>query len=267
MKRILVVWEDKAFTQMALVVRRRMPARAPEDAMFPKVLFHTAAGNGKFAHYVGSTWTNVRGSGTPGDPGPIDHLVCVVDGDKLAQLLPKAVNRPDGSAPIGAWHQHAIDEWTSYLRASVDPSVDPLTVHGHVLRWSKESFALAGYDRPSAANCLGLDLAKPAVLAVLTACKPDPRTILAAEFSDHFRSPLRCLEQLRAESGVPGTTKNAPEVDDCIKALALAPDHLAVLCARVPDVDRIVDLLWLLAASTPPLQTAPSAPAKRPKRR
>ena len=41
------------------------------------------------------------------------------------------------------------------------------------------------------------------------------------------------------------TRKNDPDVDDAL--FALAKSSAAVVSGRVPDIDRLVDLIWALA--------------------
>lgn len=255
MTRILVVWEDDRFETLNLFVKRRLNARKPpSQVVFPRVMFHTSRGNGRFKPYVRDTWTQVRGKGLPGDPGPIDHLLCVVDGDKLHGLLPSVGNPSTQSAAV--WHPGANAAWQAYLHQQVDPSVPAGTVHGHVLRWCKESLALAGHDQPPAARHLGLDPDKKALQEYLAACSPDPRQVPDKDFSDHYWKPVTCLDGARKALQIGGSIKNAIEIDDTLRELV--EQHLPLVCSRVADIDQIVDLLWSL--STPGGAPAPAAP-------
>lgn len=259
MTRVLVVWEDDRFEMLNRFVKGRLATRKPpEQPTFPHVMFHTSRGNGRFKPYVRDTWTRIRGSGLPGDAGPIDHLICVVDGDKLHELLPSVSNPATNAPPVDEWHQAAMVAWQDYLRKEVDPSVPPSTVHGCILRWCKESLALAGYDQPPAVEFLGLDPRSPGLQAYLLACKPEPGKVAAPGFSDSYPKPVSCLDKARSKAGCsPGSIKNTPEIDDTLKALAQG--HLDLVCSRVPDIDQIVDLLWRLS-----VPGRPPAPAENP---
>jgi hypothetical protein len=86
--RVLVVWEDAQWDSLHRIAKVALNRRRPAGtAAFPTLLGHTSRGNGKFEGYVASTWTNVRANGLPTSGGAIDHLVCVVDADKIAELL------------------------------------------------------------------------------------------------------------------------------------------------------------------------------------
>lgn len=253
MTRLLVVWEDNYRDALGLFVTRRLSMRVRAGDAFPKVLFHTCRGNGNFAHYVSSTWRNVRGKGLPGDPGKIDHLVCVADGDRLHDVLPTIGLPPKAAADVSSWHSAAERDWNDHLRSLCDPSVAPDTVHGRVLRWSKESLALAGYDRrASMLDTLGIDIESDFVRNTLRACSPPPTDVADEAFSDTYSRPLRCLRGLQPDKAV---QKNAPEIDDALRALA--KNDLALICKRVPDLERLVDLILELSSSTTPV-AAPS---------
>ena len=251
MTRVLVVWEDKNFESLDVASKRLVRALAADPtAIAPIVLGHTARGNGVFERYVETTWPVAKARGLPRDAYPIDHLICVVDGDRLHDLLRGEVNRaPDDAAEVSVWHQRAERSWQTYLRDRC-PTDGPAstTVHGIVLRWAKESAALAGYDQPMSRAALDLPVGDRAN-AVLSKCSPDPRTVPDDRFTDTFRKPLGCLRLLRPDRTL---DKMSPEIDDAIKAFAKHQPLL--LRARVPDLARIADLIWDLhgAATTPP---------------
>jgi hypothetical protein len=276
MTRILVAWEDRLHTTLDLFVKRRLSARAPAgETRFPEVLFHTSAGNGSFTRYVGSTWDNIRGKSLPTNPGPIDHLVCVVDGDRLHEQL-EAVGRPPAStADLAAWLSAAEQAWQDHLQ-SLCNNAPKTTVHGRILRWSKESLVLAGYDREAAKQHLGLDMQSPTLKEHLARCVPVPASVANASFSSTFRRPLRCLTELDEAQRAPRPSsliKNAPELDDTLRALVR--DDCALVAERVPDIDRLADLMWQLAMPAPPAAAAPlpavsppaAPPGKRTKKR
>lgn len=271
MTRVLVVWEDDYAEPLGLITKRLVRATAPDpSAIVPGLLFHTTRGNGAFERYVQRTWPAVRPTGQPKDPGLIDHLVCVIDGDRLHDLMPAEVPHPpaEGRA-VSVWHAAAERCWQTYLHAKCDPAGPPrASVHGVVLRWSKESLLLAGYDQPAME-----DLAIPAedadIAEALDACKPRPQDIEAALFTDTFRRPGVCLELLRKARGLGALHKNAPEIDDALRALGR--DSLPVVRSRVPDMARIADLVWRLHQPVPTPAPEPSpaperSPAKKPRR-
>src|SRR5580698_2953714 len=113
MTRVLAVWEDDSWKPLGHIVKRLVRITAPaSDAEIPAVLGHTTQGNGNFERYAHITWPAVRPRGLPADPGMIDHLVCIVDGDRLRDLLPQKVAQPPTEASaIAAWHAAAERTW------------------------------------------------------------------------------------------------------------------------------------------------------------
>lgn len=259
MTRVLVVWEDRYYDTLGPFVKRRVAVRAPPGhAAFPQVLFHTAHGAGGFKRYVASTWDNARAKGLPLDKGPIDHLVCVVDGDKLHDHIELTSRPPTVAASVPAWLEAAEQTWHEHLRGLCD-NAPKGTVHGRILRWSKESVILAGYDRDSIKQSLGIDIQAVAVKEHLARCVPTPPAIENMDFSNTFRRPLQCLKELDKAQRTPNASvlvKNAPELDDALRGLVR--NDCATIAERVPDIDRLADLVWQLAMPAP----LPAAPAE-----
>jgi hypothetical protein len=107
---------------------------------------------------------------------------------------------------------------------------------------------------------LGIDHRSTPVEEHLARCSPAPSTVEKTSFSSTFRKPLRCLADLDAAQRAPrppALSKNAPELDDVLRALAR--DDCALVAERVPDIDRIADLIWQL--TTRPEPGIPDAPA------
>jgi hypothetical protein len=267
MTRVLVVWEDTYWEPLKGLMRSLVRARSPALGVeIPSVLCHTARSNSAFDRYAHTTWPAVRSKGLPTDPGPIDHLVCVVDADRLHDLLPARIPRPPGeTGAIAAWHVAAEREWQEHLRAQCDPSGPAVsTVHGAVLRWAKESLLLAGYDQPAMGAHLEIASEHPDVAAVLATCKPHPRDIADERFTDTYRRPSTCLKLLREARKLGALHKNAPEIDDALRALAR--ESLAKVRDRAPDIARIAALIWALhqgeAIATPPAPTPPGGSRK-----
>lgn len=271
--RVLVVWEDFYFQTLGPFVKKRLAARAAaaggrnpgashlpaEQPRFPELLFHTSHGNGGFQRYVSSTWENVRAKGLPGNPGPIDHLLCVVDGDKLHERIPGISRAPALDLPT--WLTSAEHTWEEHLRA-LCKSAPRSSVHGRLLCWSKESLVLAGYDRSAFQQVLGIDLRSDPVDAHLARCVPVPSGVPNGSFSSTFRHPLRCLTELDSAHRAPrppALSKNAPELDDVLRALVR--DDCALIAERVPDIDRLADSIWSLATNPASATPAPSVPA------
>lgn len=266
MTRILVAWEDSYFDGLSRLVRRRLLALAPDPtADPPRVEFHTARGNSKFSRYVESTWTSARRVGLPGAPGVFDHLVCVVDADKLRDLMPTLPEQPREAAKVGAWHAKLHAAWEQKLHGWVDGSVPTTTVHGLVLRWSRESALLAGYDCAPFEEHLGFNVDGDAVRAFLRSeCDPSPLALPdAGAFTDTFTKPYACLSRAFAKQGISLPQKNDARFEDVMRSLA--KDHAETVCARVPDLDALTRLLWRLA--TPTLDVAPGAAPATPVRR
>ena len=206
-----------------------------------------------------TTWPAVRSKGLPADPLPINHLVCVVDADRLHDLLPARVPHPPGEVDaIAAWHAAASREWQEHLRTQCDPSGPPTaTVHGVVLRWAKESLLLAGYDQPAMKTHLDVDAEDPEVAPILARCTPRPRDIADDRFTDTYCRPSNCLKLLREARKLGALHKSAPEIDDALRALAR--ESLAKLRDRVPDIAHIAALIWDLHRGEP--LVAPTMPA------
>ncbi len=252
MTRVLVVWEDAEWKVLGALMKRIVQVTAPPATVqYPAVLGHTVEGNGRFAHYVESTWPRVRSGGLVLDKGPIDHLVCVIDGDRAHELVAAISKPPKDAATVGAWHLQAEAAWTTWLRQRCAAAGPPsTTVHGVVLRWAKESVLLAGYDQPALAAHLEIEPDHPDVVAALRDdCTPDPRTVADAAFVDTFRQPLRCTDLLGKARKLPPIDKNAPEIDDAIRDLTR--QSLSIVRARVPDLARLATLTWTLHAPSP----------------
>lgn len=259
MTRVLVVWEDTYCESLGGLVKRLVHARAPApDAEMPIVLPHTSRGNGGFDRYVHTTWPAIRVRGLPVDPLPIDHLVCVVDGDHLHELLPLKVPRPPAGVPaVAAWHAAAERAWHEHLRAQCDAGGPPeTTVHGVVLRWAKESLLLAGYDQPAMEAHLDVAAGHPGVAATLARCRPRPEGVDDALFTDTYRQPSTCLKSLREVCGLDVLHKSAPELDDALRALGR--ESLAKIRDRVPDLAHLAALVWELHRGPPARPVAPT---------
>jgi hypothetical protein len=265
--RVLVVWEDDYCEPLGVLLKRVVRAHAPSpDADLPRVLRHTSRGSSAFDRYAHTTWPAIRARGLPADPGPVDHLVCVVDADRLHELLPARVPHPPTEpTAVGAWHTAAEHGWREHLRAQCDPNGPPVaTVHGVVLRWAKESLLLAGYDEAAMEAHLDLAVGHPDVATALARCTPRPADVADARFTDTYHRPSKCLKQLREARGLAPLHKRAPEIDDALTTLAR--DSLAKVCSRVPDLARLAALVWELHRGAPE-PTAVAEPASRAKKK
>ncbi len=268
MTRVLVAWEDEYFEGLKLLVRKRLPALAPDrNATPPLVDWITSRGNGKFELLVSKTWPNVRGRGLPGNPGVLDHLVCVVDADKLCDLMPTLPAIPQRPEQIPGWHATAERAWHAKVRGWGGDSVPAGSVHGLVLRWSRESALLAGFDKEPFREHLQFDIENADVSAFLQkGCAPSPLALPEAGiFSDTFAHPHRCLERAFEKQKLRVPSKNDAVMDDVLRALAR--DYAEVVCTRVPDLDALARFIWRLSlpAPPPPPPAAPDTPT--PKRR
>ena len=115
---MLVVWEDTYFEPLAEILGQvvRKLARSP-DGSRPSILHHTARSNTAFDRYVGTTWPKISPRGLPMNPGPIDHVICVIDADKISDLLQQDVPHPPSDAnQIASWHIAAEHAWQLRLR-------------------------------------------------------------------------------------------------------------------------------------------------------
>ncbi|HWO24326.1 MAG TPA: hypothetical protein VNO30_36530 [Kofleriaceae bacterium] len=246
MTRVLVVWEDAHCESLGDLVKRAVNAHGAPDAVArPTVVRHTSRGNGAFSRYVHDTWPLARARGVPLDPRPIDHVICVVDADRLHELKVVAAPPSDTNA-TAAWHEEAERAWKGWLHSHCAPDGPPVaTVHGLVLRWAKESALLAGFDQPAWARLLDVEISAPATQAELRRqCKPHPSEISDAAFTNTFRRPLSCLQIVRQACKLSRLDKNDPTIDDALKALAR--ESLPTVLARVPDLARLASLIWSL---------------------
>jgi hypothetical protein len=280
MTRVLVVWEDAHCEALGALIRRAVRTRSAPDAVAgPAVVCHTSRGNGTFARYVRDTWPLARVRGVPLDPHPIDHMICVVDADRLHELKGVVTAPPDATA-TDAWHAEVERAWQGWLRSQCDPDGPPVTtVHGLVLRWAKESVLLAGFDQPAWVRFLEVDTSALAVQTELRRqCTPYPSEVPDVSFTSTFRRPLSCLHLVRQACRLSRLDKNDVAIDDAL--YALARESLPTVLARVPDLGRLTSLIWSLHQGGPepetvqgaahlrePTKKAPRATGAAPKRR
>jgi hypothetical protein len=271
MTRVLVVWEDAHCEALSVLMERAIRAHSAPDAVArPTVIRHTSRGNGKFSRYVRDTWPRARVRGVPIDPHPIDHMICVVDADRLHDLLSVAAPPPDVTAR-DAWHAAAERDWQVWLHSQCAPDGPPVTtVHGLLLRWAKESVLLAGFDQPAWKQFLEVDTSARAVQTELRRqCTPHPSEVSDVLFTNTFRRPLSCLQIVRQACKLGRLHKNDVTIDDAV--YALARESLPTILARVPDLARLTSLIWSLHHGVPepeagPVTRHPRAPAKKPQR-
>lgn len=265
MTRVLVVWEDAYCESLGELVKRAVRAHtAPDAVVSPTVVRHTSRGHGAFARYVHETWPLARARGVPLDPQPIDHMICVVDGDRLHELEVVAAP-PPAAAAIDGWHAAAERAWQGWLRSKCAPDGPPVTtVHGVVLRWAKESVLLAGFDQPAWARFLEVDASAPAVQTELRRqCTPHPSEVPDGLFTNTFRRPLSCLKLLRQACKLSRLDKNDVSIDDAVSALVR--ESLPTLLARVPDLARLTSLIWSLHHGVPERDVEPATrPPRKP---
>lgn len=269
MTRVLVVWEDAHCESLGELVKRAVRVRSkPDGTAGPTVVRHTSRGHGAFARYVHDTWPLARARGVPLDPHPIDHVICVVDADRLHELKVVAT-APSEVSQTDAWHAKAEPAWRDWLHSQCDPDGPPrTTVHGIVLRWAKESVLLAGFDQPAWARHIEVDISAPAVQAELRReCKPHPGEVPDASFTNTFRRPLSCLQLVRQACKLSRLHKSDVTIDDAL--YTLARESLPALLARMPDLARLTSLIWSLHDNGPAPAAVPepeAAPVTRPPR-
>jgi len=240
MKRVLVVWEDRYFDALHGVLKAALARReSVPGALRGQLAADSANTNSAFARYAGETWPRVSAVGTPRDPRPLDHVVFVIDGDAIHRLIPATAKRPRRASDVPRWHQEAEAAWNHYLHSQVGSRIASATVHGLVLRWSRESVVLAGWDGPSVSYALSIDVEHADVKKALAACDPNPLRVDPAGFTDHFRAPFDCLNNLRRARGIVALDKNDPEVDDALRSMARS--ELSLIESRVPDLTRLAE--------------------------
>jgi hypothetical protein len=264
--RVLVAWEDHYCDALESVLKRSIAAeRRESDADAPVVLSLATRGNGRFEKLVSDTWPNASAKGTPSSPGRIDHLVCVIDADKLHEIVSRV--RPpsalgDDLSAIVAWQRAAELAWNEHVRSWAASSSDPRTVHGALLCWSKESLVLAGFDQPAMKSQMGLSIDDEAVQSFVASCEPSPTRVEAATFSQRFRKPMSCLERLFEAQMLSFPAKGDATIDDALRALGR--ESLASLRDRVDSLRALTELLWRLHRPAPPStpDAAPSVASK-----
>lgn len=240
MKRVLVVWEDRYFDALHGVLKAALARReSVPGALRSQLAADSANTNSAFARYAGETWPRVSAVGTPRDPRPLDHVLFVIDGDAIHRLIPVTAKRPSKAADVPRWHHEAEAAWSHYLRSQAGSRVASTTVHGLVLRWSRESVVLAGWDGPSVSAALSIDVEHADVKRALAACDPNPLRVDPARFTDHFRAPFDCLNNLRRARGIAALDKNDPEVDGALRSMPLS--ELSLIETRVPDLTRLAE--------------------------
>lgn len=247
MSKILVVWEDRFSTKLDLCLKRALRHLGLSS---PALFFDKVLGYGGFGSYVAESWPEAVRHGLAlaanKSGGPIDHLVCVADADRAHECC--SVDNPSGvSGPTSAWIDGANERWTQKLRETATAAPD--RVHGRFLRWSQESLLIAAHDVDPSLAALGCrDRAR--VEKHLRACSPSPFAITDGEFADTFRRPERCLEDMLKAAGARVPKKGAPARGDAIEA---ASHHaMAKLCARVPDLAALANLVTALPAALEP---------------
>lgn len=175
----------------------------------------------------------------------VDRVVCVADADRPSNLVPgfRAAPAPGNEALLEAWVRELESAWkahlvkTAHLDASQSARVEVLC-----LRWSKESVLIAAHDALVAACEAPL---RPQVDELLAKCIPaDPRSTPDEGFTDRFRDPQRCVEQvLRAGKSEPyGRYKKGRDDEDILRE-KVTPAHYEALLKRCPDLVRLLDLL------------------------
>ena len=265
-RRIAIAWEDRYWEPLHDVLVRRREANRPAGTTDNiDFLPFPVLGNGNFAPFVADDWPTAHARGFVNKPGPVEHVICVADADALHAHVPAMAPPPSLPADVGGWLTTAEQQFLSHLRAK---SHKPATVHAVLLRWAKESLTLAAYDRPQAADKLGLQITHTQVQKHLAKCVPAPGSVHDAVFTDTFRLPVTCVDGILTAQGLPAVGKGA-FMDDVIRALS--GNDLAVVCARVPDIDRLLQLAWSLVTaprrSPAPPPPSPPTPAKRPAKR
>ena len=94
-------------------------------------------------------------------------------------------------------------------------------------------------------------------------CRPHPSEVPDASFTNTFRRPLSCLQLVRQACKLGQLDKNDVAIDDAVSALAR--ESLPTLLARVPDLARLVSLIWSLHQGEPELgRKAVSEPEAAP---
>jgi hypothetical protein len=217
----------------------------------------------RFEKLVSDTWPNASAKGTPSSPGRIDHLVCVIDADRLHEIV-AGVRPPsapgDDVGAVAAWQRAAERAWSELLRSWTGSSSDPATVHGSLLCWSKESVLLAGFDQPAMKSQMGFDIDDAAVQSFVASCEPSPGAVDARTFSQRYRKPMSCLAKLFDAQKLSFPAKNDPTIDDALRELGR--ESLAVLRERVDSLRALTELVWRLhrpTASSTPVEAPSSA--------
>lgn len=227
---LLVVYEDCYYSEidraLRRVVRRDGVLTVPREC-------HSVKGVTNFRPFVGAEWRRFRDQGFPmkGKPRP-KALLCIADADAVAVQLGVTAR----AQPYDDWITRAEDEFTRLLRSNTDR---PEQVHGALLRWNLESTLIAAYDEPDAMQRLAGEepVNTKRLDEFLHDCRPDPRTVEDAAFTDTFEGSQKCLMALQEGMQWRRLKKGDRRKDD---ALTWMTEHrLEKLVARVPDLGRI----------------------------
>lgn len=247
--KIALVWEDRHFDGLRAVGRaaarqlRKEPPSLPPSHLFDDSI----QGYGGLKSHVRRDWARMRAHGLPKSPGPIDHIIYVLDADVAHEFLD--IDPLPGSESTDSWHRLASQALEGRIRGW--STRDPERAHGILLRWAKESLILAAHDIDEAIGLLNRDASVDRARESLYAdCSPDPRRVEDADFIETFRSTKQCMEVVQASFGLGKLRKSDSRTSEVLRKAAGSDIHR--LLGRIPDLRALAEKIIALSHSIEP---------------
>lgn len=232
MKSIVLAYEDQYCEELHRLVRALR-----RDAGQPGLVLESRAvrGTGNFAEEV----PKLLRLPLKQTKRPPDRVVCVGDGDRPQNLVPKGAAAPP-SGDVGALEEWVIDferSWRDFLveRGRLGER-DAARLFVVCLRWSKESLLVASPDAL-------LDRAgerRGELESFLKACDPCPDSLPDEDFIRHYRRPNDCLDRVFEQIAGRRYKKGRDDEDLLRDRISPDPARRARLLRRCPDLKRLL---------------------------
>lgn len=176
---------------------------------------------------------------------PPDHVVCVGDADKPANLTSSAPPLPavQTDETLDAWILDLERTWhESLVRGAKLAATDSVRVRAVCLRWNKESLLIAS---PEAL----LDHAKkygrsePVSQWLATRCDPSPFELDDRKFTRTYRRPSVCMDDVVHQIAGRKYKKGVDDEDILRHHIAEEQVRRAQVLRRSPDLERLLAAL------------------------
>jgi len=235
-KSIVVAYEDKYCNELHLLVKAlRRDAGAPAMILEPR----SVRGTGRFANEV----PRILRDRLKQTKLPPDRVVCLGDADRPQNLVPDAEPAPQGDAQaVENWVLALEQSWRAILISEAHISdTDSERLRVVCLRWSKESLLVACTD---ALRAYALERERRDALdAVLNTCEPCPTKLDDAEFSQRYRKPGRCLDDVFGAIDNRRYKKGRDDEDLLRDQIRPSQERREEVLRRCPDLRRLLAAL------------------------